>query len=49
MERQYGSVITGRGGPVRPNAVKKLNGELTEGQLEVSQRWKEYFNVHTLC
>ena len=28
---------------VRPSAVKKLNGELTEGESEVLQRWQQHF------
>ena len=28
---------------VRPSAVKKLNGELAEGEAEVLQRWQQHF------
>lgn len=29
---------------VRPNAVKKLDGELAEGEAEVLQRWQQHFS-----
>ena len=30
--------------PTRPNAVRKENGELTQGPMEVLQRWHQHFS-----
>ena len=30
--------------PIRPSAVRKENGELTQGPTEMLQRWQQHFS-----